>query len=389
MEIVPAKRVTSVKPYFFAKLQKTIEKLKKKGMDIIRLDIGSPDLPPASFIIEALVDTARKPDMHGYGEPGGSNSLRNAMAAYYQKRFDVCVDPNDEVLSLIGSKEGIYNLSQVLLDPGDMTLLPDPCYPVYPIGPTITNSKPYYMPLLAENNFLPQFSNIPENVLSKAKLMWLNYPNNPTGAIAPLAFFQEAVDIAQKYNILIAHDAPYLDVSFDDYQAPSLLQIPGAKEVAIEFNSLSKTYNMAGWRVGMAIGNPKVIRLLRVLKSQIDSSQFKPIMKAAEAALLGDQTWVVERNLIYQQRRDIVINTIQGLGFRVQKPKAALYVWAKIPARWQDSLEYCDAVLYATGVSMTPGTVYGKSGAGYIRISLVTPAKRLEEAMHRLRKFHD
>ena len=387
MEIVPAKRVSKIKPYFFAKLEKIIEKLKIKGMDIIRLDIGSPDLPPASFIIEALVETAREPNMHGYGKPGGSLSLRNAMATYYQNRFGVRVDPNEEVLSLIGSKEGIYNLSQVLLDPGDTVLLPDPCYPVYQIGPTITNSNTYYMPLLAENNFLPRFSDIPEAILSKAKLMWLNYPNNPTGAIAPMAFFQEAVKVAQKYQILIAHDAPYLDVSFDNYQAPSILQVPGAKEVAVEFNSLSKTYNMAGWRVGMAIGNPEVIRLLRVLKSQIDSSQFKPIMKAAEAGLLGDQSWVEERNLIYQQRRDIVINTIQGVGFTVQKPKAALYVWAKIPDQWHDAVEYCEVVLRETGVSMTPGIVYGKSGERYIRISLVTPAARLEEAMNRIKRI--
>jgi len=387
MEIVPAKRVSKIKPYFFAKLEKIIEKLKIKGMDIIRLDIGSPDLPPASFIIEALVETAREPNMHGYGKPGGSLSLRNAMATYYQNRFGVRVDPNEEVLSLIGSKEGIYNLSQVLLDPGDTVLLPDPCYPVYQIGPTITNSNTYYMPLLAENNFLPRFSDIPEAILSKAKLMWLNYPNNPTGAIAPMAFFQEAVKVAQKYQILIAHDAPYLDVSFDNYQAPSILQVPGAKEVAVEFNSLSKTYNMAGWRVGMAIGNPEVIRLLRVLKSQIDSSQFKPIMKAAEAGLLGDQSWVEERNLIYQQRRDIVINTIQGLGFTVQKPKAALYIWAKIPDQWHDAVEYCEVVLRETGVSMTPGIVYGKSGERYIRISLVTPAARLEEAMNRIKRI--
>ena len=385
MQITPAKRVSEIKPYFFAKLSKVIETLKQEGKDIIRLDIGSPDLPPASDIIETLVEEARKPNMHGYGEPGGSFSLRNAMATYYQNKFEVSVDPNEEVLSLIGSKEGIYNLSQVLLDPGDTVILPDPCYPVYPVGPMITNSKTYYMPLLAENNFLPRFNDIPESVLREAKLIWLNYPNNPTGAIAPLAFFEEAVEIAKEYQILIAHDAPYLEVCFDGYQAPSLLQVPGAKEVAIEFNSLSKTYNMAGWRVGMAIGNPEVIRLLRILKSQMDSSHFKPIMKAAEAALLGDQSWVKERNLIYQQRRDIIVNTLQGLGFTVEKPRAALYIWAKIPDQWQDAVEYCEVMLLETGVSMTPGIVYGKSGERYIRISLVTPSERIEEAMERIR----
>lgn len=387
MEIVPAKRVSKIKPYFFANLEKIIDKLKLEGMDIIRLDMGSPDLPPEKHIIETLVEAARRPDMHGYGESGGSLSLRTAMATYYRNRFDVDLDPELEVLSLIGSKEGIFNLSQIIIDPGDMVLYTDPCYPVYSVGPTITNAKTFHMPLLAENTFLPSFREIPEDVLRKAKLMWLNYPNNPTGAIAPLSFFEEAVELAKEYQFLIAHDAPYLDVCFDGYQAPSLLQIPGAKDVAIEFNSLSKTYNMAGWRVGMALGNTKTIRLLKVLKSQIDSSHFKPIMKAAEAALIGDQSWVQERNLIYQHRRDIVFNTLQDLGFTIEKPKASLYVWAKIPTQWQDSYEYCETLLHETGVSITPGIVYGPSGKCYVRISLVTPSERLEEAMGRVRKI--
>lgn len=387
MEIVPATRVSRIKPYFFANLGKVIEKLKLEGMDIIRLDMGSPDLPPANHIIETLVEAARRPDMHGYGEAGGSLSLRSAMATYYKNRFDVDLDPELEVLSLIGSKEGIFNLNQIIMDPGELILIPDPCYPVYAVGPTITNSKTYQMPLLAENNFLPNFKDIPESVLLEAKLMWLNYPNNPTGAIAPLAFFEEAVAIAKEYQILIAHDAPYLEVCFDGYQAPSLLQVPGAKEVAIEFNSLSKTYNMAGWRVGMALGNPKVINLLKVLKSQIDSSHFKPIMKAAEVALLGDQSWIQERNLIYQNRRDIVVETLQDLGFLIEKPKASLYVWAKIPNKWQDAVDYCETSLHKTGVSMTPGIVYGQSGKCYVRISLVTPSERIEEAMERIKSM--
>jgi LL-diaminopimelate aminotransferase len=242
------------------------------------------------------------------------------------------------------------------------------------------------MPLLAENDFLPSLDDIPEMVLKEAKLMWLNYPNNPTGAIAPLSFFEKVVEYARKYQFLIAHDAPYLDVCFDAYQAPSLLEIPGAREVAIEFNSISKTYNMAGWRVGMALGNPEVIHLLRVLKSQMDSSHFKPIMKAAEAALLGDQDWVKERNLVYQYRRDIVVSALQKLGFTVETPKASLYVWAKIPDQWPDAYNFCEILLHKTGVSMTPGAVYGPSGKCYVRISLVTPAKRLEEAMDRIKK---
>ncbi len=387
MEIVPAKRVSEIKPYFFAKLGNVIEKLKKEGMDIIRLDMGSPDLPPASHIIETLVDAVRRPDMHGYGEAGGSMPLRTAMANYYRTRFDVDLDPESEVLSLIGSKEGIFNLTQVLINPGDLILLPDPGYPVYSVGPKVTQSKTFYMPLLAKNGFLPNFSDIPEAVLKEAKLMWLNYPNNPTGAIAPLSFFKEVVAVAKEFEILIAHDAPYLDVCFDGYQAPSLLQVPGAKEVAVEFNSLSKTYNMAGWRVGMALGNSQAISLLRVLKSQMDSSHFKPIMKAAEAALLGDQNWVKERNLVYQNRRDIVVSTLKPLGFSIENPKASLYVWAKIPEQWDDAVIYCDTLLHQTGVSMTPGSVYGPSGKCYVRISLVTPAERLKEAMTRIKEM--
>jgi LL-diaminopimelate aminotransferase len=214
--------------------------------------------------------------------------------------------------------------------------------------------------------------------------MWLNYPNNPTGAIAPISFFEKVLDFAQEYKVLIAHDAPYLQVCFDNYQAPSILQVPGAKDVAVEFNSLSKTYNMAGWRVGMAVGNRDVIRLLQTYKSQSDSSIFKPIMRAAETALSGDQSWTSERNEIYKHRRDVIVDTLKDLGFSMEIPKASLYIWARIPDRWDDSLTFCETLLEETGVSVTPGVIYGSSGEGYIRISLVTPVKRLSEAMGRI-----
>lgn len=384
MEIKPAQRVSTIKPYFFADLEKTIAKLRRTGMDIVRLDMGSPDLPPEDFIIEALVKAARRPDMHGYGESGGSTSLRLAISSYYKKRFDLDLDPEIEILGLIGSKEGIFNLSQVLIDPGDLVLLPNPRYPVYSIGAQVAQAETYDMPLLAENEFLPDLDKIPSTVANKAKLMWLNYPNNPTGAIASYSFFAEVVDFAKEHQIVIAHDAPYIDVCFDNYQAPSILQVPGALEVAIEFNSISKTYNMAGWRVGMAAGNPDLIRLLRIYKSQLDSSHFTPIMVAAETALLGDQSWIVDRNMIYQNRRDITVETLKALGFTLEIPKASLYVWAKLPVTWQDSIEFCNILLHETGVSVTPGVVYGDSGAGYIRVSLVTPLERLKEAMQRV-----
>ncbi|MDI9566131.1 MAG: aminotransferase class I/II-fold pyridoxal phosphate-dependent enzyme [Brevefilum fermentans] len=387
MEIKPAQRISSVKPYFFADLEKTIAKLKQSGLNIIRLDMGSPDLPPADNIIETLVNSARRSDVHGYGPSGGSVGLKSAFAKYYEDRFGVELDPEREVLTLIGSKEGIYNINQVLIDPGDVVLLPDPCYPVYRSGVMISQGQSFSMPLLAENGFLPDLERIPEDVAQKAKLMWLNYPNNPTGAIAPLSFFQKVVDFATKYNIVVAHDAPYVDVCFDDYIAPSILQIPGAKDVCIEFNSLSKTYNMAGWRVGVAVGNPEIVRLLRLLKSQMDSSLFVPIMLAAEAALLEDQSWIRNRNLVYQRRRDIVVKTMEELGFTIENPKAALYVWAGLPNGWKDDIEFCDVLLRETGVSITPGVVYGDSGAGYVRISLVIPAEKLVEAMLRLKDW--
>jgi len=387
MIIEPANRVSQIHPYFFADLGKTIEQLKKSGLDIIRLDMGSPDLPPKDFIIETLVETARRPDMHGYGQSGGSDSLRNAFAAYYAKRFGIELDPDREVLGLIGSKEGLFNLSQVVINKGDLVLLPDPGYPVYEIGTVITQAETYCMPLLARNNFLPNLNDIPVDIAKRAKLMWLNYPNNPTGAVAPCDFFEDVIAFAKRYEIIIAHDAPYIDVCFDSYQAPSILQVPGAKEVSVEFNSLSKTYNMAGWRVGVAVGNPDIIDLLCVYKSQLDSSHFKPIMKAAETALLGDQSWIAERNMVYQNRRDVIVKTLQEIGFDFEKPKASLYVWAKIPSPHVDSVAFCSDLLHDTGVSITPGVVYGPSGAGYVRISLVTPVEGLEEAMRRLRDW--
>ncbi len=373
MEISPANRISQIKPYFFAGLEKTFAELRESGMQIIRLDIGSPDMPPKEFIIDSLVQAVHRSDVHGYGPSGGSPALRAAFASYYLDRFDLELDMDKEVLSLIGSKEGIFNLSQVLINPGDLVLLPDPCYPVYAVGATIAQAETYDMPLLSENGFLPDLDAIPDEVADRAKLMWLNYPNNPTGAVAPYAFFEKVVAFAKRHQIVIAHDAPYVDICFDNYKAPSILQVPGAKEVAVEFNSLSKAYNMAGWRVGMAMGNPEIIRLLRVYKSQQDSSLFLPVMMAAETALLGDQSWLETRNKVYQDRRDVVVSTLLDLGFTLEVPKASIYVWAKLPEVWENSIAFCDKLLRESGVSVTPGEVYGPSGAGYIRISLVTP----------------
>lgn len=380
----PARIIQNLEPYFFAGLNKTFAELRARGIDIIRLDMGSPDLPPADFIIEKLYESAKNPKKHGYSPLGGSQEFFNAVAWYYKERFDVELDPKTQVLALVGSKEGIFNIHRTLLDPGDVVLLPDPFYPVYKAGADLSEARIHYMPLLKENAFLPDFSAIPSDVAQEAKLMWLNYPNNPTGAVAGIDFFKEAVEFARNYDIVIAHDAPYCDLTFDNYRAHSILEVPGAIDLTIEFNSLSKTYNMAGWRIGMAVGNAELIKYLATYKSQIDSSVFGPILDAGIAALTSDQSWLEGRNKIYQERRDLIYKGLQEAGFEVDLPKAALYVWAKLPKGFDDPVDYCARLLQDTGVSLTPGIIYGPSGADYIRFSYVIPSDAIQEAMERI-----
>jgi LL-diaminopimelate aminotransferase len=383
----PAQRISSFEPYFFASLGKKINQLKENGMDVIRIDMGSPDLPPADFIIDELVARSRRPDTHGYSPTGGSIAYKQAIADYYMDRFEVSLDPSSEVIGLIGSKEGLFNLSQVILNPGDVALVPDPGYPVYSASGIIAGGKVVYFPLMAEIGFLPQLEKIPGEVLSQSKILWLNYPNNPTGAVASMDFFEEVITFARKNNILVAHDAPYVDICFDGYIAPSILQVPGAKEVAIEFNSLSKTYNMAGWRLGMAVGNADVIDYLFTYKSQMDTSTFSPIFSAGVKALTGDQEWIIERNLVYKERRDLVVDGLRTAGFILEPPKAAIYVWAQLPQGESDSIGFCSRLLEETGISTTPGVVYGQHGEGYLRVSLGTATDRIREAMNRLMEW--
>ncbi len=382
--IRPSQRIASFKPYFYAALNEKIAALKARNVDVIRLDMGSPDLPPIDFIIDALEKSARRSDTHGYAQAGGSPAFKKAVAAYYHNRFQVDLDPNKEVLALIGSKEGIFNLSQVVLNPGDVSLVPDPGYPAYSAGGVIAGAEIYPLPLVKANQFLPDLDAIPAEVLKRARLLFLNYPNNPTGAIAPFEFFEKAVNFGRQHGIVVAHDAPYVDVCFDGYIAPSLMQVPGAKEVAVEFNSLSKSYNMGGWRLGMVVGNPALLSYLFTYKSQIDSSQFGPLMDAGVAALTGDQSWLEERNDIYHHRRDIVLAGLRQAGFSVDTPPAAIYVWAHLPAKFSDSVDFCARLLEETGVSTTPGVIFGKYGEGYIRISLGTATDRIKEAASRI-----
>ncbi|HZU86523.1 MAG TPA: aminotransferase class I/II-fold pyridoxal phosphate-dependent enzyme [Anaerolineaceae bacterium] len=382
--IKPADRIASFKPYFFAQLGQKLNALKAKGVDIIRIDIGSPDLPPVEFITDELVKSARREDSHGYTPNGGTPAFRKAIAQYYQRRFNVTLDPQSETLTLLGSKEGLFNLSQVLVNPGDVVLVPDPGYPVYLASGIIAGAEIYTMPLVQEKGFLADLDAIPADVASRAKILWLNYPNNPTGAIAPLEYLAKAVNFARQYNIVVAHDAPYVDVCFDGYIAPSIMQVPGAKDVAVEFNSLSKTYNMAGWRLGMAVGNAQVINYLHTYKSQMDSSHFMAVLDAGVIALTGDQTWLEGRNQIYLERRNIVLDGLRQAGFPTETPPAAIYVWAHLPEGYSDSMAFCDRMLEEIGVSTTPGIVYGTYGEGYLRISLGTATPRIREAMQRI-----
>jgi len=378
-----ADRVANLPPYVFASVEKRIAAQRAKGVDVISLGMGSPDLAPPAFIVDALCRSASRDDTHGYAGYYGTPDLRKAIVAYYKNRFEVEIDPNTEVRPLIGSKEGLANIALAFIDPGDLALATDPGYPTYRMGALMAGGGHYSVPLLEENDYLVDFSDIPADVAAKATILWLNYPNNPTGAVAPKAFLQEAIDFAREYDILICYDNPYCDLTFDGYVAPSILEMPGAKEVAVEFNSLSKTYNMAGWRVGMVVGNAQAIKALTTVKTNIDSGIFRPIQDAATAALTGDQRWIVERNSIYQRRRDVVLGWLPELGMSARTPKGALYVWAKVP-EGVNCDDFAIEMLERAGVWMTPGTAFGRCGDGYLRLSVCVPEERLREAGERL-----
>jgi len=377
-----AKRITNLPPYPFAALDRTVARLRSEGVDVIRLDIGSPDLPPSDELIGVLQGSAARPDRHGYGGYFGTKQFRQAVATYYRNRFGVEVDPDKEVLSLLGSKEGIANIATAWLDPGDVALVPDPGYPTYSIAPRMVGAGSYPMPLLEKDNFLPDFGAIPRDVVGRARLMWLNYPNNPTGAIAPDDFLRQAIDFCRRHDILLCFDAPYCDNTYDGYVAPSILQYEGAIDVSLEFNSLSKSHNLAGWRVAMAVGNREALQALALVKSNVDSGSPLPVQEMAAAALTGDQSWLLRRNEVYRERRDMALEGVAAMGLRAIKPKGAIYVWIAVPSGWE-SMPYTEALLADTGVSLAAGSVYGEHGEGYVRISLVQDVARMREAMGR------
>lgn len=378
-----AQRVQQLPPYLFAEISRKIAAKRLEGVDVISFGIGDPDLPTPPHVIAALNEAADDPINHRYPETDGLPALRTAFAEWYGRRFGVSLDPDSEVLPLIGSKEGIGHLPLCLIDPGDIALTPDPAYPVYAVGVLFAGGESYPMPLLAENGYLPDLEALPADVVARAKVLWLNYPNNPTGAVADLAFFDRVVHFARQKELTVCHDLAYADVTYDGYSAPSFLEAAGAREVGIEFNSLSKAYNMTGWRIGMAAGNARLIDALMRVKSNLDSGVPQAIQQMAIAAVTGPQDCITEHNEIYQSRRDRIVDALRRLGLQLEMPKAGLYIWARVP-QGTTSIEFAGQLLDATGVVVTPGIGYGAYGEGYVRLSVTTPDERIDEGLRRI-----
>jgi LL-diaminopimelate aminotransferase len=378
-----ARRIEALKPYLFVEINKKIAEKRAKGEDVVSFAIGDPDIPTPPHVINKLCQAAQDPANHRYPESGGLPELHVAIAEWYKKRFNVILDPATEVLPLIGSKEGIGHIAFCFIDPGDIALVPDPAYPVYAIGTQLAGGRPFYLPLKAENGFLPNLKSVKDFILKNTKVLWINYPNNPTGAVAGLDFFQQVVEFAKQNNILVCHDGPYSEVAFDGYQPVSFMQAEGAKDVGVEFHSFSKTYNMTGWRIGMVVGNAAAIGALRTLKSNLDSGIPQAIQYMAIEALNGPQNCVAEHNAIYQRRRDLIVEVLNKIGVEVMPPKASLYIWAKVPEGY-NSVDFTTDLLDQVGVAVTPGVGYGNSGEGYVRLSLTIPDASLVKGLSRL-----
>jgi LL-diaminopimelate aminotransferase len=376
-----ARRIESLPPYLFAELDRKLDAKRAEGMDVISLGVGDPDLPTPPHIIEAMSEAIHDPATHRYPSYYGTLEFRTAVAGWYGRRFGVELDPEREVITLIGSKEGIAHLALAFVDPGDEALVSDPGYPVYGTSTLLAGGTPVSLPLTADNDFRPDLERAP--VTARTRLAWLNFPGNPTGAVAADDTFEKAVGWAAEHDLLLAHDAAYSEITFDGYAAPSILQVPGARDVAVEFNSLSKFNNMTGWRIGFCVGSAEAIRRLGVVKTNIDSGLFNAIQRAGVAALEGPDDHVEELRATYQRRRDLVISTLNGLGWALKPPLGAIYVWIPVP-EGETSVSFADRLLDQTGVFVAPGNGYGVHGEGYVRASLTVPDARLEEAMERL-----
>lgn len=379
-----ARRMETIPPYLFARLDKKKEEAQRRGVDLINLSIGDPDIPTPKHIVERMIKAVSEPKNHRYPSYEGSKEFREAVAHWYRERFGVDLDPEREVLTLIGSKDGISHIPLAFLDDGDLALIPSPGYPVYRIMTQVSGAKPYIMPLLEENDFLPRLEKIPKSVAEKTKLMFLNYPNNPTGATGNDSFFEKVVDFARRNGIILCHDAAYSEIYFDGVRPRSILEFDKKKEVSVEFHSLSKTYCMTGWRIGFAVGNKDIISGLLKLKSNIDSGVFQAIQEAGCEALLGDQSCVEEIRQTFKRRRDIVFEGLKGCGFELRKPLATFYVWVKVPKGFS-SESFCEFMIDRLGIVVTPGSGFGEEGEGYFRISLTEKEERIVEAISRLK----
>jgi LL-diaminopimelate aminotransferase len=381
----PSKRLERIPPYLFAELERKVSAKREAGVDVISLGIGDPDRPTPALIVEAMQEAVSEPETHQYPSNRGRADFREAVADFYERRFDVRLERDGEVMPAIGAKECIFNLNLAFLDEGDVALAADPGYPVYTGGPLIAGAEPVPMPLLPERGFVPALEDIAPEHLERARLMYLNYPNNPTGAVVPEGFFDRVVALAREHDILVVHDNAYSEITFDRYRAPSFLATPGAKEVGVEVFSLSKGYNMTGWRCAAIVGNREAIAGYWQLKSNVDSGLFEAVQLAGIAALSPDGDGeAAEMCAVYERRRDAVVTALREAGVEVTAPRATIYVWAPVPEGFESSAAYCEHVLEQTGVVLSPGGAYGPHGEGFFRISLTTPDARLREALERL-----
>src|SRR5215210_5593663 len=378
-----AKRLDQVPPYLFAELERKISAMKAEGIDVISLGIGDPDLPTPESVIDAAARALRDPSTHDYPTNHGTQEFRETVAAFYRDRFGVDLEPDGEIVPVLGGKEGVSHIALVCLDPGDVALAPDPGYPPYTSGPLFANAEPYYLPLAEENGFLPDLAPIPEHVLERANLLFLNYPNNPTGAIAPDGFFERAIAFAREHDLIVVHDSAYSEICFERYRAPSFLAAPGAKEVGVEIFSLSKGWNMTGWRCALLAGNADVVERYRQLKTNIDSGMFEAMQAAATAAVTEAREFPREMSAIYERRRDLVAGALRAIGLDVRPPLATPYFWVRVP-EGHTSASFSQLVLERSAVVVSPGSAYGPSGEGFVRISLTIEDARLEEAVTRI-----
>jgi len=378
-----ASRIDKLPPYVFAGMAAKLAKLRESGVDVLNFAMGDPDVPTPTYLLDTMCEAVHRVENARYPDYFGKSTLRRAIADWYGDRFDVQLEPNTEVLPLIGSKEGIANVALAFVDPGEAVMVPDPSYPVYKFGTIMADGIVCSLPVTKENNWLPDFDSVDSDLARRVNVIWLNYPNNPTGALADLDFFERVIAWAKRYDVIVAHDNPYSEITYDGYCAPSILEVPGAKDIAVEFNSLSKTYSMAGSRIGMVVGNAQVIDVLGRIKTNIDSGVYGAVQDTAVAALTGDQSWLPARNEIYRRRRDKLCDALALAGIIVTKPLAGLYLWAKVPEGY-DSTRFAAEMLEKLGIAVTAGSSYGIQGEGYFRMSLTVPDTQVDSAVERL-----